>query len=376
MMQHLPSLMKAVLLTGHGGFDRLEYRDVPVPAPADGEVLIRVGAAAVNNTDINTRTGWYSREVSEGTTAAAAAQGIAAARAEDSGWTGDAPRFPRIQGADACGRIVAIGAGVEASRLGERVLVEPVFRCAEASGPPAGDGPARDRFRAIYFGSEWDGAFAQFARVPSAHAHRITSRLSDVELASFPCSYSAAENMLTRLQLVAGERVLITGASGGVGSAAVQLAKRRGAWVYAVVGAEKGAAVTALGADCILEREADLVAAVGQESVDAVVDIVGGARFPALLELLRRGGRYAAAGAIAGPLVELDLRTLYLKDLSLLGCTVLEREVFGNLVGYIERAEIQPVIAAVHALQDIVAAQQEFLTKRHTGKIVLVPPAG
>jgi NADPH:quinone reductase-like Zn-dependent oxidoreductase len=182
--------------------------------------------------------------------------------------------------------------------------------------------------------------------------------------------------MLTRLQLVAGERVLITGASGGVGSAAVQLAKRRGAWVYAVVGAEKGAAVTALGADCILEREADLVAAVGQESVDAVVDIVGGARFPALLELLRRGGRYAAAGAIAGPLVELDLRTLYLKDLSLLGCTVLEREVFGNLVGYIERAEIQPVIAAVHALQDIVAAQQEFLTKRHTGKIVLVPPAG
>jgi NADPH:quinone reductase-like Zn-dependent oxidoreductase len=109
--------------------------------------------------------------------------------------------------------------------------------------------------------------------------------------------------------------------------------------------------------------------------MDAVVDIVGGAQFPALLEILRRGGRYAAAGAIAGPLVELDLRTLYLKDLALLGCTVLEQDVFRNLVAYIERAEIRPVIAGVHPLQDIVAAQQQFLTKRHTGKIMLVPPA-
>ncbi len=375
MMQHLPSLMKAVLLTGHGGFDRLEYRDVPLPTPAEGEVLIRVGAAAINNTDINTRTGWYSRDVSEGTTAAAAAQGIAAARAEDAGWTGEAPRFPRIQGADACGRIVAMGAGVAQSRLGERVLVEPVFHSVRVHSGLSGDAPAPERFRAIYFGSEWDGAFAQYTRVPAVHAHRITSTLSDVELASFPCSYSAAENMLTRLQLAAGETVLITGASGGVGSAAVQLAKRRGARVYAVVGADKGPAVVALGADRIIARDTDLAADLGEESVDAVVDIVGGAQFPALLELLRRGGRYASAGAIAGPRVELDLRTLYLKDLSVLGCTVLEREVFGKLVGYIERAEIQPVIAGVHALQDIVAAQQEFLGKRHTGKIVLVPPA-
>ena len=112
-MQQLPGLMKAVMLTGHGGFDRLEFRDVPVPTPAHGEVLIRVGAAAVNNTDINTRTGWYSRAVSEGTTATGAARGLAEAAAEDSGWTGDAPRFPRIQGADACGHIVAVGAGVD-----------------------------------------------------------------------------------------------------------------------------------------------------------------------------------------------------------------------------------------------------------------------
>jgi len=383
-MQQLPGFMKAVVLTGHGGFERLELRDVPVPKPADGEVLIRVGAAAVNNTDINTRIGWYSRGVSAGTAAVDAAPGVPAARAEDPGWTGETPRFPRIQGADACGRVVAVGAGVDTARIGERVLVEPVFHAAfagtasaggvDAGGVGAGVDRRPDAFRAIYFGSEWDGAFAQFARVPAVHAHRVTSELSDVELASFPCSYSAAENMLTRLQLQAGEKVLITGASGGVGSAAVQLAKRRGARVYAIVGVDKGAAVSALGAERIIARETSLTASLGAESMDAVVDIVGGAQFPTLLDILRRGGRYAAAGAIAGPLVELDLRTLYLKDLTLLGCTVLERDVFSNLVAYIERAEIRPVIAGVHALQDIVAAQREFLTKRHTGKIVLVPP--
>jgi NADPH:quinone reductase-like Zn-dependent oxidoreductase len=107
--------------------------------------------------------------------------------------------------------------------------------------------------------------------------------------------------------------------------------------------------------------------------VDVVIDVAGGPPFPQLLDLLRRGGRYAVAGAIAGPIVELDLRTLYLKDLRLLGCTILEPEVFGNLVRYIERGEIKPVVASIHPLDAIVDAQKEFLTKRHTGKIVLVP---
>jgi NADPH:quinone reductase-like Zn-dependent oxidoreductase len=106
-----------------------------------------------------------------------------------------------------------------------------------------------------------------------------------------------------------------------------------------------------------------------------VVDVVGGAAFGEMLEVLRRGGRYAVAGAIGGPTVVLDLRTLYLKDLRLFGCTVLDDDVFANLVGYIERGEIKPLVASVHPLKDIVAAQQEFLLKRHTGKIVLIPSA-
>ncbi len=352
----IPTTMRAVLLTRHGGFDCLDLReDVVVPQPEAGDVLIRVGAAGVNNTDINTRIGWYSKAVADATDAGATS-GMAGAG--DDGWSGAAFRFPRIQGADACGRIVAVGSGVDPSRIGERVLVEPVFR-------------GTDRFDVRYFGSEVDGAFADYACVPAVHAHAIECDLSDVELASFPCAYSAAENMLTRIALSAGERVLITGASGGVGSAAVQLAKRRGAEVVAMVGGEKADAVRALGADQIVPRDADLTAHFGAAYFDAVVDIVGGPQFGAILNGLKRGGRYGVAGAIAGPLVELDLRTLYLKDLRLIGCTVLEPEVFQNLVGYIERGEIKPCVAATFPLFDIVKAQEAFLTKGHVGKIVL-----
>ena len=348
--------MRAVLLTGHGGFDRLVLRDdMPVPHPGGGEVLIRVGAAGVNNTDINTRIGWYSKAVGEPTEKGAVG-GID--KAGDDGWSGAAFQFPRIQGADACGRIVAVGQGVDPARLGERVLVEPVFR---------GSAP----YDVAYFGSEVDGAFAEYALVPALHAHRVESGLSDVELASFPCAYSAAENMIERIGLAAGECVLITGASGGVGSAAAQLAKRRGAKVIAMAGADKAVAVADLGADQVIGRDADLTALFGPEHFDAAVDIVGGAGFGAILNGLKRGGRYGTSGAISGPIVDLDLRTLYLKDLRLFGCTVLEPQIFPNLITYIERGEIRPLVAKTFPLEQIVAAQEAFLTKHHVGKIVL-----
>jgi NADPH:quinone reductase-like Zn-dependent oxidoreductase len=180
--------------------------------------------------------------------------------------------------------------------------------------------------------------------------------------------------MLQRAGLKAGERVLITGASGGVGSAAVQLAKRRGAEVFAVAGAAKHEAVLALGADYVLPREARLAVTPGMGTIDLVVDLVAGPQWPALIETLVKGGRYAVAGAIAGPLVELDVRTLYLKDLTFFGCTFQEDVVFANLVRYIERGEIRPVVARTYPLDDIVAAQKDFLAKDFTGKLVLLPP--
>jgi NADPH:quinone reductase-like Zn-dependent oxidoreductase len=356
--------MKAVLLKGYGGFDQLNYReDVPVPLPRAGEVLIRVAASGINNTDINTRTGWYSKGVSEGTTADAGKSGYAAASPLDAGWTGGERKFPLIQGADVCGRIVALGSGVEAARIGERVLVEPALREPVAWRP----------YEAHYLGSECDGGFAEYVRVPAVHAYRIESDLSDAELATFPCAYSAAENMMTRANVAKGEAVLVTGASGGVGSAAVQLARRRGANVTAITSAAKAEQVKSLGADRIALRDRDLRDQLAAETIDVVIDVAGGPQWPQLLELLKRGGRYAVSGAIAGPMVELDLRTLYLKDLRLLGCTILESEIFANLVGYIEMGEIKPVLARTFPLKEIVRAQQEFLAKSFVGKLVLLP---
>lgn len=357
-MNTLPGTMRAVVLRGHGGLEQLDYCTVPVPTPGAGEVLIQVAAAALNNTDVNTRIGWYSRAVRGATSAVAGA----ALDADDGGWTGAAFEFPRIQGADVCGRIVAVGAGVDPVRVGERVLVDPVLRP---------DDGALQGVR--YLGADRDGAFAEYVAVPAVNAHATRSPLSDVELAALPCSGSAAANMVTRAGVRAGEIVLVTGASGGVGSIAVQLCRLRGARVIAVVGSDKAQDVMALGAERTMARDADVVSTLGRNAVDVVIDVVGGPAVAASLDVLRPGGRYAIAGAIAGPRVELDLRTVYLKDLTLYGCTVTPPAVFEDLVRCAASGELRPRVSAKYPLAQIAAAQSAFLEKRHTGKIVLLP---
>jgi NADPH:quinone reductase-like Zn-dependent oxidoreductase len=360
----IPDQMTAVLLTGHGGFDQLDYRtDVPIPRLAVGEVLVKVGAAGINNTDINTRIGWYSKSQNK-TSKTGEAKASSNTVKDDASWGGEALVLPRIQGADVCGEIVRISKGIDPARIGERVLIEPCLR----------PNPDKQEFEFSYVGSECDGGFAQYIKIRADFAHKIDCELTDTELASFPCSYSTAENLLSRSGVDAGERVLITGASGGVGSAAVQLAKRRGAKIIAIAGASKAHAVMKLGAENVIPRGSNLLAALGAKSIDVIIDVVGGPEWPDLLEVLVPGGRYATAGAIAGPNVNLDLRTLYLKDLSLFGCTGLAPSVFRNLVGYIERGEIKSVVAQTFPLKDIVEAQETFLSKKHTGNIVLIPP--
>jgi len=359
----LPETMTAVLLTGHGGLDKLEVRhDVAVPRPGPGEVLIQVAAAGINNTDINTRTAWYSKSVSSGTNTGGAG-GFGEAQDTDGSWSGTPLSFPRIQGADCCGRIVAVGENVSPSRIGERVLVRAIIP-AETDDNPVG---------CITFGSECDGGFAQFATAPDGEAFAVDCDWSDEELASIPCAYSTAEGMMHRAN-VGAERVLVTGASGGVGSAAIQLAKRRGAVVTAQCGGDKAEQVAALGADRTIDRNDDPLEVLGPRSIDVVVDLVAGPVWPKLIDLLRPGGRYVTSGAIAGPIVDLDVRTLYLRDLTLLGSTYQEPVVFENLVSYIERGELKPVIAGTYPLEKIAEAQEVFLAKRHVGKLVLIPP--
>ena len=362
-MSEIPSTMRAAVLTERGGPDVLVVRDdVAVPRPAVGEVLIRVSACGVNNTDINTRVGWYSRSVTDGTSG----DGFAESQDGDSSW-GGGMQFPRIQGADPCGRIVAVGAEVDAARVGERVVVDPWMR------DPAD--PA-DRSKAGYLGSERDGGFAEFLTVPAINAHAVTrDEIPDVVLAGLACSWSTAFHMLERVDLQAGQRIAVPGASGGVGTALVRLAVLRGAEVTAIAGVAKLNTVAQLGAHHLVDRSTDdvpaaAVAAAGGP-LDVVADIVGGDDVVGWLDVLRRGGRYVTSGAIAGPIVDLDLRTLYLNDLELYGATVFEPAVFAGLVELVNTGQVEPMIAATYPLERIHDAQTAFAAKDHTGNIVL-----
>ncbi|MGI9612167.1 MAG: alcohol dehydrogenase family protein [Acidimicrobiales bacterium] len=355
--------MRAALLLGNGGPDMLQIRDdVPVPEPRPHEALIEVAACGMNNTDINTRVGWYSRSVTGATTG----EGFAEASVDDATWGRGGLTFPRIQGADVVGRVVAVGMESAQPLVGRRVLIDPWIRDP--------DDPA-DRSLAGYLGSEYDGGFAEYCAVPTSNVHPIDADLSDAELATFACSWSTAEHMLQRIQLAAGQSVAVAGASGGVGSALVQLAKRRGAQVIAVAGSAKLDQVSRLGADEVVAREvADVPGAVIDANggpVSAVADVVGGDDFAGWLDALQRGGRYVTSGAIAGPLVELDLRTLYLNDLELYGATVFEPKVFADLVGYIEAGEVRPVLGGTFPLEKIQQAQEVFARKEHLGSLVL-----
>ena len=342
------STMRAVLLTGYGGYDQLQYRtDVPQPVPAPGEVLIQVGACGVNNTDVWTREGAYGAS-------------------EQSGWQGSAFSFPRIQGADIVGRIMAVGTDVGADRLGERVMVNPTLYGVSA----------HSLFDATYLGSERDGGFAEWVCVPNENAHAVTSTLADHELASFMTSYLTAEHMLNRAALRAGETILVTGASGGVGSALVQLATIRGAHVVAVIGRGKEAHLAALGIEAFIWRdEPDYAAALARQlpagDVDVVADIVAGDKVPVLLNLLAVGGRYVTAGAIAGPMVTIDWRKLYLKHLTLLGATMGTQAEARQIVRYVASGQLKPLIAGIYPLAQLVQAQQAFKTRTHFGKLVI-----
>lgn len=356
------AIMKAVVTTGNGGYEKLEYRDVPIPTLAPGEVLLQVLAAGVNNTEINTRLGWYSSAVKTGTESLTSIEREEAKTIADGGWN-EATPFPFIQGTDCCGRVVAVASGGDESIIGLRALVRS---CIRSSG--------WNSLENNWMASDFDGAFAQFVKIAADEVFPIDCDWSDAELGTIPCAYGTAENMVYRAKVKQGEHVLIAGASGGVGSATVQLAKRRGAVVTAIAGREKITDVQSIGADHVIARGDDIIASLGEKSVDVVVDNVAGETFGDMLKVLKRGGRYVSSGAIGGPLVTLDMRDLYLKDLTMIGCTAWDEPVFPNLISYIEKGEIRPLLAKTFPLDQIVAAQRSFTEKKHVGKFVLIPP--
>ncbi|WP_350333544.1 alcohol dehydrogenase family protein [Coralliovum pocilloporae] len=369
MTSPLPDTMAAVLLTGHGGLDKLVYRtDVPVPKPGPGDVIVKVGACGLNNTDVNTRTGWYSPQVTDGITDEGGSQGFDEADDNCGTWGSGSLTFPRIQGADVAGSIVAVGDGVSTSRIGERVIIDPWL---------LGHGDWQNPEHSDYFGSECDGGFAEYTRVRSANALSITTDQTDAELATYPCAYTTAENLVARTSLRPGETVVIAGASGGVGSAAIQLCRLRGARVIGIASQAKADLLCELGAETIIDRNTDrlgdAIREVAKGPVDVALDVVGGETSLSLIDALRQGGRYSSSGCISGPIVSFDLRQLIYKDLQLTGATICPPGTMARITRLIETGNLRPLLAATYPLEKLADAQDAFMSKRHVGNIVVVP---
>lgn len=337
--------MTAAVVVGHGGPDRIEVRaDWPVPEIGTGHVLVRVTAAAVNNTDI------WSREGAYGTTADPDAI---------VGWKGEPLAFPLIQGIDIVGVVTAVGADVDHAWVGKRVIVDPA---AEYDGVH----PSH------IVGSEVDGGFAQYHACAARQLHDVSaSPLTDAQLSCLPTAYGTALGMLNRAGCARGERVLVTGASGGVGMAAVQLLLARRCEVVARTSAAHRDLIAGLGVAEVSIRGVDDVSAL--RHVDAVVDVVGGDEFGLIVDRLRDGGRIVVAGAVAGPVVSLDLRRLYLHHRTLIGSTMHTPADFSELAEIAVAGSIEPIVAAIYPLAEIATAQARFATGDFMGKLVLEP---
>jgi NADPH:quinone reductase-like Zn-dependent oxidoreductase len=364
----IPKTMHAMVLTGHGGVDKLVYRtDWPVPVPGSADVLLKVGACGINNMDLNARVGWYGATVTEGMTPEIAIEGAPAGSTDLGNWDRATFQFPRIQGSAIAGTVVAVGSGVDRKRIGQRVLVDPIIR----------DEQLPFQARAVSsIGSESDGGFAEYVAVPSLNAIEVKANVPFAELAGFPVSHTTAEEMLMRANLRAGERVVVRGAGGGVGTGLVQLARLRGAIVVAIASSDKEAAIRALGANEFVAREhADQLARVtalcGERGVSVVCDVVGGESALELLRTLRRGGRFVSAGAIAGPMCRLDLRDVIYKDVQVIGVASPELEATQNLISYIEAGRISAHVDQCFPLPRLHDAQRAFVQKKYVGKIVI-----
>ncbi len=349
----LHATMSGVQLTRHGGPKALFWSNtIPMPKPGPGVVLVHGRAAGIIATDINARRGRDAPEVTSPPSEAKAATG--------GGWAG-ARRVPRRKGGDLYGRVVAHGPRVSAPPLGARVT------CPINQPEPTPDKPRAIRVP----GSNDKGLFAQVAVVPARHLSDVTAApLSDAEMAARPCACGTALNLLTRAGVAARQRVLVTGALGGVGLAAVEIAAHRGAEVTALAQASKATVVRSMGAAQVSPRTAPLP----PKRFGAARDVLGGEGFAALIPALRPRAKRAAAGAIAGPLVRLDLRPLSVNDITIHSCTDQSPALFDQFVTWIVSGRLRPLIAEVLPLSEIHRAQSAFLARARTGKIVLIPP--
>ena len=291
----------------------------------------------------------------------------------ESGWKPEGVQFPRVPGSDISGRIVQVGSGVDQSRTGQDVVLFPFT----SSGAEGTEHISEDM---SFIGSEYDGGYAEYVVWPAELCYDMP--LDDyVKSAVFSVSGLTAWHMNEQIQLQPGQTVLVTGASGGVGSLNVQIAARVfGATVIAVVGDMKmEQELKRLGATHVLSYRSDKLAeeilSVNAGPVDAVLDVVGDALFKTTLNVLKNGGKFCISGSAGGQQTNLDFRTLYLKHLTFYGSVLGTRSEFGRMLDAIAEGKLEPVIDRTFPLEEAVAAQSYFKEAGKLGKIVLIPDA-
>ena len=340
--------MRAAAFFECGGPEQIRIADVPRPDPGPGEVLVRVEACGLNHFDLLVLRG----PASEGQT------------------------FPFWGGADVAGVVAEVGRDVQAFAPGDRVLVNPGLFCGRCEHCIAGQEGLCLSFGIL--GDSRPGGFAELVAVEEANLLRLPDDLSFDEAAAVPLVFQTAwRALISRARVRAGEDVLILGASGGVGSAAIQIAKLAGARVFAVTsGTAKGDHAHKMGADFILDRKAgdwwgEAARLTDGRGVDVVVENVGAATWAQSLKTLAKGGRLVTYGRTSGRMGETDIWLVFWHQLQILGTSMANRNEFLEVMKLVFQRRLHPVIDTVFALEEARAAYERLAAGEQFGKVIL-----
>lgn len=340
--------MKAVLFHKHGGPEVLEYSNFPTPEPGPGEVLVRLKAAALNRLDL------WARE----------------------GWPGIKLEYPHILGADGAGEVAAVGSGVEGWKPGDQVVINSNLGCGKCEFCLAGE-DNRCRYWNL-LGETRRGTYAEYVVVPAGNLLRLPEGFDPHLAAAAALVYHTAwHSLIKRGEVYPGQTVLVVGASGGVNTAYIQIAKFAGAIVY-VVGsnAEKLKLAEEMGADVLIDRSKEenwsktIFELTGRRGVDIVVDNVG-TTYPLSFRAARKGGRILTVGNTGGPKIEIDNRYIFGKHLSLVGSTMGTKQDFSEVMGLVFSGKLKPAIDRTYPLREARQAQERLEQGEQMGKITL-----
>jgi len=340
--------LKAVYFHSHGGLEVLEYGDLPTPEPGPGQLLVKLKAAALNRMDIFVRQGWPGLRL----------------------------EYPHIPGADGAGEVAEIGPGVTGWAAGDRVVINSNLGCGNCEYCIAGFDNRCTTWELL--GETVRGTYAEYVLVPARNAYPLPEGFSEHAAAAAGLVFHTAwHSLITRAGLRPGESVLVVGASGGVNTAAIQIARLVGATVY-VVGSskEKLALAESLGADYLIDRSQDenwskvVYDFSGKRGVDVVVDNVG-TTFPLSFRAARKGGRILTVGNTGGAKFEIDNRFVFGKHLSIIGSTMGTRGDFAAVMDLVFSGALKPVLDRAYPLKEARAAQQRLEQGEQLGKITL-----